>query len=653
MKTRLVVLLLLSISFSAIMILPETARATTLYVGGAGPGNHTTIQGAIDAASPGDTVYVYSGTYEESVWVYTSLSIIGENRDNTTIDANGSSPGIWITADWVNITGFTVTNSGSSNIAPAFLGIKLEHAHNCLIAGNNISGNHQGIYAYRSNGTIMTENIVSGNYWVWTAIQLIESHEATIFGNQVVENHKGIGLYRSHSATLSMNNVSDNFVIGIHLQASNNSRVSGNIMANQRTNLLIEGTDGALVSGNTISRIHPFSSDGIHLSESTNITLEGNAMSGVGVRLSGDFLQHWNTHSIDTSNIVNGKPVRYWKNGKNYFETEEAGQMIFANWTFGWIGDADFVNSSVGISLGFSNHFWIQRVNVSGNSIGMQFRKSSHNTLLFINTTRNGEGIVFHSSAYFRLENGNISDNSVGIQCTSCHEDTITHNIISGNADGIVLDNYSIYNLISGNNLLDNVRQANDTSTFGNHWSGNYWSDYDDSDEHGGPNQDQPGSDGVGDVPHNISGGPWNDSRPVMDPLRLPANLLPQCQILTSLSSDLSGVVVIEGTAGDLDGSIEKVEIRIDDGPWTEVNGTTAWSSAWDTSTVSNGRHTIEIRAFDGEAYTTIRREVNVKNRGPGPLYTEAWVWVAVGVVAMFVTVALVLERRSKRKERE
>ncbi len=652
MKARLVVLLLLSMSFSAITILPETASATTLYVGGAGPGNHTTIQEAIDAASPGDTVYVYSGTYEESVWVHKSLSVIGESRDDTIIDANGLSPGVRITANWVNITGFTVTNTESATILPAFLGIELEQANYCRIAGNSIEGNDMGIYAYRSNGTVIDGNLISRNYW-WAAISLIESSEATISGNQVVENFDGIWLYRSHSATLAMNNVSDNFGKGIRLTSSNDSIVTGNIMANLRTNLLIEGTDGALVSGNTISRVHIFWADGIHLSESTNITLDGNVMNGVGVRLSGDFLQHWNTHSIDALNLVNGKPVRYLKNGENYFGTEEAGQLIFANWTLGWMSDVVVINCSVGISLGFSAHFWIQKVNVSGNSIGMLFYRSSHNTLLFINSTKNGEGLVFDDSGYLELEDSNISDNNIGIRCLDCYESTIEHNTISGNHNGLLFDNRSFYNRISANNLLENVRQANDTSTLGNHWSGNYWSDYDGPDEYGGPGQDQPGSDGIGDIPYNIPGGPWNDSRPLMDPLELPANLLPQCQILTPLSSDLSGTVIVEGEASDLFGSIKKVEVRIDDGPWIEADGTNAWSFAFDSTTVSNGEHTIEVRAFDGEAYGTCRREISVRNPEPGPLHTEIWVWVAVGVVAAFVAAALTLEWKGKRKERE
>lgn len=39
----------------------------TLYVGGSGPGNYTTIQSAINESSNGDTVFVYSGIYYDNV----------------------------------------------------------------------------------------------------------------------------------------------------------------------------------------------------------------------------------------------------------------------------------------------------------------------------------------------------------------------------------------------------------------------------------------------------------------------------------------------------------------------------------------------------------------------------------------------------------
>ena len=51
----------------------------TLYVGGSGPGNYSTIQGAVDDAFNGDTVFVYgeSSPYNESVTVAKSITIHG------------------------------------------------------------------------------------------------------------------------------------------------------------------------------------------------------------------------------------------------------------------------------------------------------------------------------------------------------------------------------------------------------------------------------------------------------------------------------------------------------------------------------------------------------------------------------------------------
>ncbi|MFQ6060517.1 MAG: cell surface protein, partial [Thermoplasmata archaeon] len=108
-----VLLVLTAMSFTALTIMPGNVRATTLYVGGGGPGNYTTIQAAINAASPGDVVYVYSGTYSENVIVSKSLSLIGEDAQTAIIDAGSSDSAVTVTFDWVNITGFTLTNSGS------------------------------------------------------------------------------------------------------------------------------------------------------------------------------------------------------------------------------------------------------------------------------------------------------------------------------------------------------------------------------------------------------------------------------------------------------------------------------------------------------------------------------------------------------------
>ena len=67
----------------------QSSRGNWLYVGGSGPGNYTSIQDAIGDAIGGDTVFVFdeSSPYYENVVVNRQISLIGEDRDTTIIDA--------------------------------------------------------------------------------------------------------------------------------------------------------------------------------------------------------------------------------------------------------------------------------------------------------------------------------------------------------------------------------------------------------------------------------------------------------------------------------------------------------------------------------------------------------------------------------------
>jgi len=74
---------------------------------------------------------------------------------------------------------------------------------------------------------------------------------------------------------------------------------------------------------------------------------------------------------------------------------------------------------------------------------------------------------------------------------------------------GILLGNSSNYNSIFHNNFINDAQQVISIDSV-NVWDdgypsgGNYWSDYSGIDEKNGPNQDQPGSDGIGDAPYII-----------------------------------------------------------------------------------------------------------------------------------------------------
>ena len=71
---------------------------------------------------------------------------------------------------------------------------------------------------------------------------------------------------------------------------------------------------------------------------------------------------------------------------------------------------------------------------------------------------------------------------------------------------------------------------------------------------------------------------------------------------------EVSGTIMLEGTASDADGdgTISEVELAIDRGTWNTVTGTTSWQFELDTTTLMNGARTIEVRAFDGTDHSEI-----------------------------------------------
>ena len=77
-------------------------------------------------------------------------------------------------------------------------------------------------------------------------------------------------------------------------------------------------------------------------------------------------------------------------------------------------------------------------------------------------------------------------------------------------------------NSIYHNNVKAYLTEAHDDSPIGNQWDngypsgGNYWDSYSDVDQYSGPNQDQPGADGIGDSPKAITGGANKDRYPLV-----------------------------------------------------------------------------------------------------------------------------------------
>lgn len=121
------VLLLVYPSVSLSASCPLECESQVLFVGGSGPGNFSRIQDAIDNATAGDTVFVYSWSspYTENLIVDKPLRLVGENRSMTQIIGNATAKTMQIVADNVMLEEFTISSlvmppSGLLNVVEVF-----------------------------------------------------------------------------------------------------------------------------------------------------------------------------------------------------------------------------------------------------------------------------------------------------------------------------------------------------------------------------------------------------------------------------------------------------------------------------------------------------------------------------------------------------
>lgn len=91
--------------------------------------------------------------------------------------------------------------------------------------------------------------------------------------------------------------------------------------------------------------------------------------------------------------------------------------------------------------------------------------------------------------------------------------------------------------------------------------------------------------------------------------------------------STVSKIVIISGTASDLDGddTLEKIEIFIND-EWRVANGTTKWIYTWDVYKFKDGLYTIIVRSWDGIDYSDYY-EIKLKVENPKISETESHKW--------------------------
>jgi len=403
-----------------------STSTSTIYV----PDDFPTIQAAVDAAGAGDTIIVRDGIYTENVGVTMNhLTITSENGAETTIvqAANPAAPVFAVTADYVNVNGFTVKGTGGLLKG----GLHLDNVEHCSISNNVASDNEIGIYSSHSSSNLLTGNIVSNNSQ--GGIYLVVSPGNILTSNMVTNSGDGIYVFKS-SYTDMADNIVENSPQGIYI---------------------LESSDTTLTNNTVSDNIYNF---------------------GVG----GNELSHF-THDIDTSNKVNGKSIQYLVN--------EHDSVIDSTWDVGYLAIVDCSNITVtdltlsnnfqGVLVAHSSDSRIENVSAFGHSVGIALVHSSSNTLANNTLQNTFRGVLLKSSSDNFMTGNALSGGltSVGVYSSSNNAiylnnfSSVLENVVSSDSANIWSSPEEMTYLYNGNAYTNHL--------------GNYWSDYTGSDADG------------------------------------------------------------------------------------------------------------------------------------------------------------------------
>src|SRR5271157_5801817 len=469
------VTILFLLSASSVTGLIQVAKATSAPI-------YIRADGSID---PPTTPI---STFDNITYTFTGNIVNGSivvQKDNIVLDG----------------AGFTIHGDGAN-------GIDLSNRSNVKIENTNVENCNFGIYLENSSNNIISWNNATDNT-IGVGLDSSSSNNVLSGNNVKANNVDGIHLYSSSNSTVYGNNVANNSVTGIWLGSSSNNVLSGNnVTANNNGGIELDSSSDNTLSGNNVANN---GARGILLYSSSDNTLSGNVMVGndhnfgvygtvfgtfgvYGTVLS-DFLQ-----SVDTSNLVDGKPVYYFVNQSNIMVNPDAypevGYLGFVNCANVTVQGMNLTNNRQGILLAYTNDSEITGNNAANNYNGIELDSSSGDTLSGNNvTTNNDDGILLYSSSGNTLSSNNIMEyNFNGIDLESSSGNTLSNNILSSNSSNTLIgenvtasayDSIYLYsssdNTLSGNNVTANgvdgivLDGSSDNTLSGNNEANNYY----------------------------------------------------------------------------------------------------------------------------------------------------------------------------------
>uniref|UniRef100_A0A7C4FGW0 Right handed beta helix domain-containing protein n=1 Tax=Ignisphaera aggregans TaxID=334771 RepID=A0A7C4FGW0_9CREN len=427
--------------------------------------------------------------------------------------------GNWEGVHIISSTNVLVHNNIMKDNAPS---IRLDNSTYVEASENDIDGNGAGVIVISSSSAYIHENAIRSR----RGGIIVESSDMVYIGGNTVEAPNEIGISVMNSTrTYIFNNSLD----GGDEAGSCNIRVAGSEKTVIHKNLLLNAPEAVVIdelANHTIISYNHVASENPHRTPS--ITLTGNSTAVVIYGNSGGLrVEPQSSHEVviqnNTNVVIEGGASSMLAICANMHTSIELSDVHFV-YICGNLVDAITVNGIVvrGTNIAVhgntvKNHRRGEGIAVSGDLIKVYENE----------VTNNSHGVAI-SGSHFEVHSNNITHNNVGVLLFSgLARDGVVHdNFIAFNGGdyepfcgdlgtgvcvyGSEVCNITFYHNSFVNNSLDNGKQVYITRE-GYKWDsgypsgGNYWSDYTGVDVKKGVNQDEPGSDGIGDTPHQVS----------------------------------------------------------------------------------------------------------------------------------------------------
>lgn len=234
---------------------------------------YATVQAALDAASPGDTVRVQAGTYRERVRVERPVVLLGEGRP--VLDAGGEGHVVEASARLV-LRGFLLRATGT-NPDREHAGVMVRGAP-AVVDNNVLEDVYYGVYLKNAPGSLVRGNRIVGKDLPpprrGDGIRLWYSSDSRVLDNHV-RRVRDVVVYFSNGLSVRGNVITDGRY-GLHYMYSDHNEFVRNYFARNQVDAFIMYSRGVRLRENVFAEARGASGMGLGLKDADDVVARDN-----------------------------------------------------------------------------------------------------------------------------------------------------------------------------------------------------------------------------------------------------------------------------------------------------------------------------------------------------------------------------------------